>query len=44
MANTGYGLYAVGACNGSVVQGNTIVANSQGNVNITHARGIKYIP
>jgi hypothetical protein len=44
VTNSGYGVYAVGACNGSVVQGNTIVANSQGNVDITHARGITYIP
>jgi hypothetical protein len=44
VANIGYGLYAAGACNGSVVQGNTILANSQGNVNITRARGITYVP
>ena len=40
VTNRGYGLYARGACNGSVVQGNTIVANAQGNVNLTNSRGI----
>jgi trimeric autotransporter adhesin len=43
VTNQGYGLYARGACNGSVVQGNTIVANAQGNVNITNSRGITYM-
>jgi hypothetical protein len=44
IANRGYGLYAVGVFPGSVVQGNTIVANARGNVNIARARGITYIP
>lgn len=44
VVNQGYGLYARGACNGSVVQDNTIAANAQGNVNITNAHGITYIP
>ncbi len=44
VVNRGYGLYALGACNGSVVQGNTIAANAQGNVNLTRSRGITYIP
>jgi hypothetical protein len=44
VVNRGYGLYALGACNGSVVQGNTIAANAQGNVNLTHSRGITYVP
>lgn len=42
--NQGYGLSARGACNGSVVRGNTIAANARGNVNLTHSRGITYIP
>jgi parallel beta-helix repeat protein len=44
VVNQGYGLYARGDCNGSVVQGNTIAANAQGNVNLTNSRGITYIP
>ena len=44
MTNRGYGLFARGGCNGSVVQGNTIVANAQGNVNLSQSRGITYIP
>ena len=44
MTNQGYGLYARGGCNGSVVQGNTIAANGQGNVNLTNSRGITYVP
>lgn len=44
VANRNYGLYALGGCNGSVVQGNVIVANAQGNVNLTQSRGITYIP
>ena len=42
--NQGYGLYARGVCKGSVVQANTIVANAQGNVNLTNSKGITYIP
>jgi hypothetical protein len=44
VTNQGYGLYARGGCNGSVVQGNTIAANGQGNVNLSDSRGITYIP
>ena len=44
VTNQGYGLYALGVCTGSVVQGNMIVANAQGNVNLTNSRGITYIP
>ena len=44
VGNQGYGLYAYGLCAGSVVQGNVIVANAEGNVNLTKSRGIKYIP
>ncbi len=43
ITNRGYGLYARGKCNGSVVQGNTIAANAQGNVNLSQSRGITYI-
>jgi parallel beta-helix repeat protein len=42
--NQGFGLYAYGVCTGSVVQANTIVANGQGNVNLTNSKGITYIP
>ena len=42
--SNGYGLYAQGGCSGSVVQGNVIVANSKGNVNLSSSRGITYIP
>jgi parallel beta-helix repeat protein len=42
--NQGFGLYATGVCVGSVVQANTIVGNTQGNVNLTNSRGITYIP
>jgi hypothetical protein len=42
--NRGYGLYARGACDGSVVRGNTIAANAQGDVNLAHSRGVTYIP
>ncbi len=41
VANQGYGLEALGACSGSVVQGNVIVANAQGNVNLTKSRGLR---
>ena len=44
VSNLGYGLYAFGVCTGSVVQSNVIVANAQGNVNLTKLRGIKYVP
>ena len=44
VGNQGYGLYAYGVCSGSVVQGNMIAANAQGNVNLTKSRGITYIP
>ena len=42
--NHSYGLYANGLCVGSVVQSNTIVDNTQGNVNLTNSKGITYIP
>ena len=41
VGNQGYGLYALGLCNGSVVQGNQIVANAKGNVNLTKSGGIR---
>jgi hypothetical protein len=44
VANQGYGLYAFGICDGSLVQANVIVANAAGNVNLTRSRGIVYIP
>ena len=42
--NLSYGVYAFGVCTGSVVQGNVILANAQGNVNLTNSHGITYIP
>jgi hypothetical protein len=42
--NFGYGLYGEGQSTGSVVQGNLIVANTKGNVDVTRAHGIVYIP
>jgi hypothetical protein len=44
VGNQSYGLYAYGVCSGSVVQENAIVANAQGNVNLTKSQGITYIP
>lgn len=44
IANQNYGVYAVGACFGSVIQANEIRANTPGNVNLTKARGVTYIP
>jgi hypothetical protein len=43
-SNGGYGLNATGVCNGSVVQGNTIVLNKKGNVNLAGSKGVTYIP
>ena len=44
IASDGYGLYATGLCTGSLVMQNTIVKNSEGNVNLSNSRGITYIP
>lgn len=44
LTNQGFGVYASGLCNGTLVQANTIAANSQGNVNLTNAKGVTYIP
>ena len=44
VGNQGFGLYAQGLSTGSLVQGNVIVANATGNVNLTKSRGITYIP
>jgi trimeric autotransporter adhesin len=44
VTNQGFGVYATGLCSGSVVQGNVIVANTKGNVNLTNSRGVTYIP
>jgi trimeric autotransporter adhesin len=43
-SNQGYGIDATGACTGSLVRQNVIVANTLGNVNLTNSRGITYIP
>ena len=42
--NRKYGLFAVGNCAGTVVQGSTIKRNLTGDVNLSRARGIVYIP
>jgi hypothetical protein len=42
--NLGYGLFAIGDCAGTVVRGTTIKRNAAGNVNISRARGIIYVP
>ncbi len=42
--NLSYGVYAYGVCTGTVVQGNLILVNAQGNVNLTNSHGITYIP
>jgi hypothetical protein len=44
VGNLGHGLFAVGACDGTLVQGNVIAANASGNVDLSKSRGIKYIP
>ncbi len=43
LQNQDVGLRATGNCAGSVVQGNTIVANGGGNVDLRGSRGIHYI-
>jgi hypothetical protein len=42
--NHGYGLFASGACCGTVVRRNVIVANARGNVHLAGSRGIRFIP
>jgi hypothetical protein len=42
--NRGFGLYAKGLSTGTRVQGNAIAANGAGNVDVTNAPGIVYIP
>jgi hypothetical protein len=44
VGNQGYGLVALGVCDGALVQANVIAANTQGNVNLTNSRGVIYIP
>ena len=44
ISNQGYGVYATGACTGSVVRQNVTVANTLGNVNLSKSRGITYLP
>jgi trimeric autotransporter adhesin len=43
-SNLGYGVEAAGLCSGSLIASNVITGNSQGGVNLTKSRGIKYIP
>jgi hypothetical protein len=42
--NRSFGIRATGNCSGSVIQGNTIVANNAGNVNLSGSQGINYTP
>jgi trimeric autotransporter adhesin len=42
VSNLGYGLEAIGTSTASVVQGNVIEANAEGNVNLSKASGIVY--
>ncbi len=44
LSNKGFGVIATGNSLGTVVQRNTIAANSSGNVNFTNSRGVVYIP
>ncbi len=44
ISNEGYGVYATGACTGSVVRQNVTVANTLGNVDLSKLRGILYLP
>jgi hypothetical protein len=44
LKNDGYGLLAFGACYRSLVQGNLILNNTRGNVNVSKAKGLTYIP
>jgi trimeric autotransporter adhesin len=44
VGNQSYGVLAYGVCSDTVVQANVIVANAQGNVNLTKSHGITYIP
>ncbi len=42
--NQNFGLYASGRSNGTLVQGNTIEANTTGDVNLSRSTGITFIP
>jgi trimeric autotransporter adhesin len=42
--NRGFGVFAFGRCNGSLVARNTIAGNANGNVNLSNSRGITFIP
>jgi trimeric autotransporter adhesin len=44
VSNQGYGVYAFGISTGSVVQHNVIAENTAGDVNLTKASGITFIP
>lgn len=44
VANQGYGLFAIGDCFGTVVRDSPIRRNGAGNVNISRAKGIIYVP
>ena len=44
VSNQGYGLEAIGACYGTLVQNNAFVANTQGSVNLKKSRGVTFIP
>ena len=44
VTSVGYGLLASGACSGTSVIRNTILENGQGNVNLSAATGLIYVP
>lgn len=44
LANAGFGVFAEGICDGTVVQHNTIQDNSKGNVDLSNSQGITFIP
>ena len=44
VTSVGYGLLASGACTGTSVIRNTILQNGLGNVDLTTASGITYVP
>lgn len=43
-SNQSFGVLATGVCTGSVIQNNVIISNAQGNVDLSQASGIVYIP
>jgi hypothetical protein len=44
MGNQGWGLYAQGDCNGTLVQGALISDNARGDVDLSKSKGVTYNP